>query len=156
MGSDGSFLDVGCANGHLMESLHAWAVEDGIDIDPWGIDISSELVALARERLPRWRDQIFVGNALDWQPPRRFAFVRTGLDYVPPHRRPDFLRHLLADVVEPGGRLIIGAFNEETKHATLETTVSAWGVHVAGRAERPHPDTRELVRRVFWIDAPRR
>jgi SAM-dependent methyltransferase len=154
--ADGSFLDIGCANGHLMECLHAWAAEDGIDLDPWGIDISRELVGLARERLPRWRDQLFVGNALDWQPPRRFAFVRTSVGYVPPHRRPDFLHHLLADVAEPGGRLIVGVFNEEIPHRALETAVSSWGLGITGRAERSHPDTEELVRRAFWIDAPMR
>jgi SAM-dependent methyltransferase len=154
--ADGSFLDVGCANGHLMECLHAWAAEDGIDLDPWGIDISSELIALARERLPQWRDQLFVGNALDWRPPRQFGFVRASVDYVPSHRRPDFLRHLLAEVVAPRGRLIVGVFNEETQRRALETAVSSWGFGVAGRAERPHPDTHELVRRAFWIDAPRR
>jgi SAM-dependent methyltransferase len=139
--ADGSFLDVGCANGHLMESLHAWAAEDGIQLDPWGIDISTELVAFARERLPRGRDQIDIGNALEWRPPRRFTFVRTGVDYVPTHRRSDLLRYLLADVVEPGGRLIVGAFNEETSQAPLERAVSSWGFHVAGRAERPHHPT---------------
>ena len=151
---DGSFLDIGCANGHLMESLNTWAAEDGICLDPWGIDISSELVALARNRLPQWRDRIFVGNAMDWKPPRRFLFARAGVGYVPSHRRPDFLRHLLADVVEPGGRLIVGVFNEETGHAALETAASSWGFDVAGRAERPHPDTNRLVRRLFWVDAP--
>src|SRR4051812_33018335 len=29
---DGTFLDVGCANGHLIESLHAWAAERGIHL----------------------------------------------------------------------------------------------------------------------------
>jgi trans-aconitate methyltransferase len=154
--ADGAFLDVGCANGHLMECLHAWAKEDGIGLDPWGVDISTELVALARDRLPQWRDQIFVGNALDWRPPRRYDFVRTSVGYVPSHRRPDFLRHLLDDVVEPGGRLIVGVFNEEQEHAALEAAATAWGFDVAGRTERPHPDTAELVRRTFWIDAPER
>jgi SAM-dependent methyltransferase len=154
--ADGALLDVGCANGHLMECLHRWAAEEGLELDPWGVDISSELVALAQERLPAWREQIFVGNALDWRPPRRFDFVRTNVGYVPAHRRTDLLRRLLADVVEPGGRLIVGVFNEETEHAALEATASSWGLTIAGRTERPHPDTSELVRRAFWIDAPRR
>jgi SAM-dependent methyltransferase len=153
---DGSFLDVGCANGHLMECLHRWAAEDGVELDPWGIEISSELAALARERLPAWREQVFAGNALDWRPPRRFDFVRTNVGYVPAQRRPDLLRRLLVDVVEPGGRLIVGVFNEETEHATLEAAVSSWGFTVVGRTERRHPDTDELVRRAFWIDGQAR
>ncbi len=81
--ADGSFLDVGCANGHLLECLRRWAAEDGVALDPWGVEISGDLAGLARERLPAWREQIFVGNALDWRPPRRFDFVRTNVDYVP-------------------------------------------------------------------------
>jgi SAM-dependent methyltransferase len=153
---DGSFLDVGCANGHLMECLHRWAAEDGVDLELWGVDISEDLVALARERLPAWRAQILVGNALDWHPPRRFDYVRTNVDYVPEHRRPELLRRLLADVVEPGGRLIVGVFNEEADETALEAAATSWGLIVAGHTERAHPDTRELVRRAFWMDAPPR
>jgi trans-aconitate methyltransferase len=138
-----------------MECVQDWAAEDGMRLDPWGIDISSELVALARERLPQWRDQIFVGNAFDWRPPRRYTFVRTSVGYVPRHRGPELLRRLLADVVEPGGRLIVGVYNEETAHTALELAARSWGFAIAGRTERPHPDTEKLVRRAFWIDAPR-
>jgi SAM-dependent methyltransferase len=151
--ADGSFLDVGCANGHLMECLQRWAAEEGTNVEPYGLEISRGLADVASERLPRWRERIFVGNALDWRPPRRFDFVRTNVDYAPPHRRPDLLRRLLDDVVEPGGRLIVGVFNEETAHAALETAASSWGFTIAGRTERAHPDTPELVRRAFWIDA---
>ncbi len=52
------------------------------------------------------------------------------------------------------GELIVGVFNEETTQAGLETAVSSWEFHIAGRAERPHPDTNKLVRRLLWIDAP--
>lgn len=61
---DGSFLDIGCANGLLMENVVAWAGEDGHRVEPYGLDISRKLAELARQRLPRWRDRIFVGNAL--------------------------------------------------------------------------------------------
>jgi SAM-dependent methyltransferase len=150
----GSFLDIGCANGHLMECLHAWAAEDGIDLEPWGLEISEELAALARERLPQWRDRIIVGNALDWVPSRRFTHVRTNLDYVPVARRAELLQHLLDDVVEGDGRLIVGVYNEELNSA-VEESVRSWGFAIAGRAERPHPDTPLLVRRAFWVDAVR-
>jgi SAM-dependent methyltransferase len=153
--ADGAFLDVGCANGHLLECLQGWAAEEGVTLDPYGLEISRELADLARERLPRWRGRIFVGNALDWRPPRRFDFVRTNVDYAPASRRAELLRRLLADVVEPSGRLIVGVFNEEADRAALEAAVTSWGFVIAGRTERPHPDTSELARRAFWIDASR-
>src|SRR5215813_8407928 len=80
---DGTFLDVGCASGYLMECLQRWARERGHAIEPYGLDIAPELAALARSRLPHWADRIYVGNAIRWQPPMRFDFARTGLEYVP-------------------------------------------------------------------------
>ncbi len=48
---DGTFLDVGCASGHLMECAARWLAEDGYRIEPYGLDILPELAALARRRL---------------------------------------------------------------------------------------------------------
>src|SRR5881397_2377767 len=73
----GTFLDVGCANGLLMECVTRWAAQDGHSIEPYGVDISRKLAELARRRLPQWQDRIFVGNALLWSAPFRFDFVRT-------------------------------------------------------------------------------
>ena len=42
---DGSFLDVGCANGHLLESMVAWCAERGVRLEPYGVDLSAGLVA---------------------------------------------------------------------------------------------------------------
>jgi hypothetical protein len=142
---DGSFLDVGCASGYLMESVVRWSPHR---VEPYGLEIAPELATLARRRLPQWEDRIFVGNALTWVPPRRFDFVRTGLDYVPPTRRRDLVAHLLGF----SDRLIIGSFNEEIEERALERAVESWGFGIAGRSEREHRDPR-VMRRVFWIDS---
>jgi SAM-dependent methyltransferase len=149
---DGAFLDVGCANGFLMECVRAWAAEEGRYVEPYGLEISPELAALARRRLPQWADRIFVGNAANWIPPRRFDFVRTGLDYVPPTRRRELVEHLLANVVARGGRLIVGVFNEEKGERRTEERVASWGFGIAGRVDADHRDPR-VVYRAFWIDA---
>jgi hypothetical protein len=141
---DGAFLDVGCASGFLMESVVQWSPHR---MEPYGLEIAPELAALARSRLPKWADRIFVGNALTWSPPRRFEFVRTGLDYVPQPRRRDLVAHLLGFC----DRLIIGSFNEEIEERALERDVESWGFEIAGRSERAHRDPR-IVRRAFWID----
>jgi hypothetical protein len=98
------------------------------------MDISPELAELTRKRLPLWTDHIFVGNAIDWEPPRRFDFVRTGLEYVPKRKRPNLIGRLLERVVVPGGRLIIGTFNEErisredlSKERSNAELIRSWG-----------------------------
>ncbi|MFB9234463.1 class I SAM-dependent methyltransferase [Plantactinospora siamensis] len=109
---DGTFLDVGCANGLLAESVRTWAAERGLRIEPYGVDLAPGLVELARSRLPRWADRFWVGNAIDWRPAdgRRFTFVHLLLDLVPAYRAADLLRHALAALVEPGGRLLTSAY----------------------------------------------
>jgi SAM-dependent methyltransferase len=150
---DGTFLDVGCANGHLMECAVGWLAEDGYRIEPYGLEILPELASLARQRLPEWADRIAVGNAIDWTPERRFDFVRTGLEYVPRRLRPDLVRHLLAATVAPEGRLIIGAHSEVAgSEPRLQAEVAGWGFHIAGAIEVPHAQDYRVVRRAFWLD----
>lgn len=153
---DGTFLDVGCANGYLMETLTHWVSELGHTIEPFGLDIAPALADLARGRLPHWAGRIFVGNALDWSPPTRYDYVRTGLEYVPRHRQRDLVAHLLEHMVAPGGRLIIGVFSEERDESrpgpSEAERVAAWGYPISGQTERPHLHDRRIVYRAFWID----
>jgi len=105
---DGTFLDLGCANGMLMESMVEWALHDrGRELQPYGLDISEALVRLARRRLPLWSDRIWVGNAWDWTPPRRFDFVHALPELVPDRLRGRWLGRLLSEFLEPGGRLLL-------------------------------------------------
>lgn len=101
---EGTFLDIGCASGYLMESVVRWSPHR---IEPYGLELAPAIADLARDRLPQWADRIFVGNALTWEPPRRFDFVRTELVYVPEGSRRALAERLLAEVLEAGGRLII-------------------------------------------------
>jgi RimJ/RimL family protein N-acetyltransferase/2-polyprenyl-3-methyl-5-hydroxy-6-metoxy-1,4-benzoquinol methylase len=151
----GAFLDIGCANGLLMESVARWGAATGLPIEPYGLDISPELAAVARQRLPAWSERIFVANALGWRPPRRFDFVRTGLEYVPASRRRELVAWLLDEVVEPGGRVVIGKYNEELDDRRTEADVRAWGFAIAGRHERAHRSHPRIAYRVVCIDAPK-
>jgi diadenosine tetraphosphate (Ap4A) HIT family hydrolase len=144
---DGSFLDTGCANGYLLECLPRWTPHA---VDRYGLDIAPELVELAHRRLPDLADHLFVGNALHWEPPHRFTYVRTGLEYVPRDRRRELVERLLGWCE----RLIIGVFNEETDARTTEELLQTWGYRVAGRSERVTLTKPEIDYRVVWIDRP--
>ncbi len=155
----GTFLDVGCANGLLMESVRAWGAEAGYHIEPYGLDFSAGLVDLARRRLPRWTGRIFLGNVMDWGPPRRFDFVRTELVYVPPKRQADPVERLLTTFLRPGGRLIVCSYGSSRRPAPRAEPVGdllrGWGFNVAG--ETGGADTNGVIFvRVAWIDAPDR
>lgn len=143
---DGTFLDVGCASGYLMECLPRWTT---FAVEPYGLDLSPELAELARTRLPQWRDRIWVGNAQTWEPPMRFDYVRTGLEYVPAHRRRDLVAHLLSFC----DRLIVGTFNEHESERTIEELLRGFGYRIAGRSERAHRRSAGMEYRVLWIDA---
>ena len=155
---DGTFLDVGCASGYLMECIQRWGRERGHVVEPYGLDIAPELAELARSRLPQRADRIYVGNAIGWEPPMRFDFVRTGLEYVPMQRQRDLVERLLEHVVSPGGRLIIGTTGEAAIRVPgerlLEELLQRWGFPIDGRSERPHYHDDGLLYRVVWIDRP--
>ena len=118
----GTFLDVGCANGLLMESLVRWSEHA---VEPYGLDFAAGLVELARRRLPQWAERIFHGDALEWEAPQRFDFVRTELVYAPDARRRELAERLLGWVA-PGGRLIVCGYSE-----SVCREVRGWGYEPA-------------------------
>jgi hypothetical protein len=155
---DGTLLDIGCANGLLMDSLWRWAAERGIQLEPFGLDLSPALAALARERLPRWGDRIFDGNALEWRPVRRFDFVRTELVYVPRRTRRAYAERLLAEFLTDAGRLIVCSYGSARRADPAEHVgemLRTWDLEVAGRAEATNEEGFPLVR-VAWVDGPAR
>jgi len=153
----GTFLDVGCASGHLMECLVEWCAARGCEIEPYGLDILPSMVDLARSRLPRWRDRIVFGDARTWMPPRRFDFVRTELMYAPDDEQERLVRHLLDAVVAPAGRLIVCAYGSRTRPdqraEDLTERLDAWGHPVAGTRIAAVGD--RVTTWVGWIQLPR-
>ena len=96
-----------------------------------------------------WSDRIFEGNAVDWEPPMKFTYVRTGLEYVPTDRRPFLVARLLRDVVEPGGRLIVGPVSGDD----LEGAYAAFAA--AGFTEPAVGDAADRNRKtryILWIE----
>lgn len=146
---DGDFLDIGCANGLLLESLIEWARGRGHAIRPHGIDFIPELVDLARVRHPGAPpDSFAVANAYDWNPSRRYDWVRTELVYVPPADRAEFARRLYAEALAPGGRLIVCHYwSRSSPRPDTGPCLRANGLPLTGSADADGV-------RVEWAEAP--
>ncbi|MEM7761530.1 MAG: class I SAM-dependent methyltransferase [Cyanobacteria bacterium P01_A01_bin.40] len=128
----GTYLDIGCANGYLLECLIVWAKLKGIEIIPYGLDYSNKLAALAQQRLP-FLNSIFVGNAWNWLPPNRFDYVRTELDYVPRNYRKAFIKKLLTKFVTNNGRLIISQYrssHDDLTQGWIDKEIEMYGFTV--------------------------
>jgi len=150
----GTFLDVGCASGILMESVYRWGASKNLQIEPYGLDIVPEFVELARRRLPHWVDRIFVGNIRTWLPvDDRFDFVLIRPEYAPTDHRVDMVKHVINHVLKTGGRLIVFVGTEEVDLKRVEESITNHGIIVNGSIEIPNPRDNRVVRRLFWIDS---
>lgn len=107
MDKDGTFLDIGCANGYLLKSVIKWKKEEGINIIPFGLDISEKLLDLAKKNLQKYDKNFFHGNVYDWKPQIKFDYVRTELVYVPGDCRKRLIERLLNEFVKKSGKLLI-------------------------------------------------
>lgn len=149
---DGAILDIGCANGLLLESLVSWGRERGVQLTPHGVEAGQHLVAEARHRLPGFADNIHVGNAWDWPPPRRYRYVYMIWDCFPPYFRGAGYKRLLRELVVPGGRLILGSYGSRSRGEqpwNMQPFLESLGLKVAGTSEGGEP----RITKFFWIDA---
>lgn len=128
-----SFLDVGCANGHLPASFVIWGAERGVAVDPYGIDIAPELVDRARRLHPHWADHFWTGNMLNWRHADGVTFdlVHVLLDGVPSDQFTEAITNC-ARLVTPGGRLLVSSYDMRPELAA-ETVMTELGVQVDGR-----------------------
>jgi hypothetical protein len=62
---DGTWLDVGCANALLMETLCGWAADRNVRVEPYGLELSRRVAERARRCLTRWAERIWSGNVMD-------------------------------------------------------------------------------------------
>jgi SAM-dependent methyltransferase len=130
----GTLLDIGCANGYLLECVLKWKREEGIEITPYGLDIGEKLVMLAQERLPAYAVNMFSGNAFDWNPPVRFDYVRTELVYVPESYRKQYIERLRRDFLAAGGALIVCEYRSsksDSREPWINVILKSYGFDVA-------------------------
>ena len=148
----GRFLDIGCANGHLLQYVQAWCAERGLRLEVHGLEIAPALHALAHARLPHLPPHIHLGNAATWTPPTPYEHVRTGLEYVPRSERRALLEHLLTHTVAPGGQLLLGPYSHpHAEPDPLLTQLSAWNLAPERTLTRPHHSHPQLQRHLHVL-----
>jgi SAM-dependent methyltransferase len=147
----GDFLDVGCANGYLLECLVAWSHEHGFSLTPFGVDCSDKLINLAKRRFPAFHKHFYVGNAWEWKPNRTFSYVYTLYDCVPDEYLEEYIHRLLHRVVSPTGRLIVGAYGSRSGNVPsfdITSYLASIGFRVTGLSEGGNPPVAVFA----WID----
>lgn len=112
----GSLLDVGCANGYLLDCIVRWGGERGIRITPHGVDRSDGLIERARALFPDLAVNLHVGDAWTWIPPRLYDYVYTLYDCVPLEYLSEYIDRLFHSAVADGGRLILGAYGSLSRN----------------------------------------
>jgi SAM-dependent methyltransferase len=145
-GGGGAVADVGCGPGHVTAHLRS------LGLDAVGVDLSPEMVAVARAAHPGLRFEVGSMAALDL-PDAALAGVvaRYSIIHTPPSLRPVVLAEL-GRVLMPGGRLLL-AFqvgDDEVIHVE-----SAYGHAVSCDAYRcsPRRVSEQLREAGFTVDA---
>ncbi len=156
----GTWLDIGCANGFLMETLTAWLAEKGHRVEPYGLDLSGRIAERARIRLPHWAARIWTGNVMEFEPPIRFDYVTALADSVPMEKRSALVARLARLYLKHGGRLILSCYAPGPfllgKRA-LEAESAAEILRAAGYAPIGEAEVRDSLTaaakvRVAWTD----
>ena len=75
-----TLLDIGCGSGDLLRAIHRWARRRGIALRLVGIDISAEIIAIARGiTAPDSGIEYICEDVRDWRPPFPVDFIVASL-----------------------------------------------------------------------------
>ncbi len=156
---DGTWLDVGCANGLLMATLQEWVAERGCAIKPYGLELSARVAERARIRYPQFADRIWTGNVMSFEPAIRFDFVTAISDFVAPNRCAAMVQRIAGLYLKRGGRVILscygpGGFITATKASADDPRrfIVEAGLRVAGYAEHRYKASNLVKVRTAWAD----
>jgi 2-polyprenyl-3-methyl-5-hydroxy-6-metoxy-1,4-benzoquinol methylase len=146
----GAFLDISCSNGYLLECLMKWTAERGLTLEPFGIDLSEKLVAIAKNRLPRYSNNLEVANATRWTITHKFDYIRTELGYVLDDAQEQYLVKLATTFLNPDGKLLITEYRtkkQNVKEPWSTDKVINWDFNIVKTVSKVI-DKKELLRLV--------
>jgi hypothetical protein len=152
MDRDGTWLDVGCANGNLLVTLPVWAAERGVAIEPHGLELLPRVAELARSLHPELAGRIWTGSVMSWTPPTRYRYVTVPDDVVPPDQLGALLDRLLRDFVQPRGRLVVSSYTDRHQAPRpLFDDLAASGHRPDGIIRIDRPGRAPLL--TAWVDS---
>lgn len=143
---DGLVADVGCGTGYVTGHLR----ENGADA--FGIDLSPEMIAIARREHPAARFEVGTMTDLDLASRSLAGIVAFwSLVHVPDHALPGVLDEF-ARVLRPGGLLLVGFHvGDGVQHTSVGYTGRA--IAVDSHRRRPETMTGLLREAGFMIDS---
>ncbi|GAA3585155.1 class I SAM-dependent methyltransferase [Nonomuraea rosea] len=98
---DGPVADVGCGPGHVTAHLR------DLGVDAFGVDLSPEMVAIARDAYPDLRFEVGLMAALDVADASLAGVLSNySIIHTPPERLPEILAEFYR-VLAPGGHLLV-------------------------------------------------
>lgn len=125
----GTVADVGCGPGHVTALLHS------LGLNAFGVDLSPEMIALAREAHPDLRFEAGSMTALDVADGALGGILaRYSIIHTPPERLPEVLAEFHR-VLAPGGHLLL-AFQAHDQPSELAESFD----HKVALAYRWSPD----------------
>ena len=127
---------------------HGWVV-----IEAHGLELIPDLADLARSLHPELAGRIWTGSVVTWVPPRKFRYVTALEDAVPPDRLGVLVERLLAEFVEPGGRVVVSSYtNRGRAPRPLFSALTDCGFPPSGTIHIDRPNREPLL--TAWIDVP--
>ncbi len=150
---DGDFLDLGCANGYLLECVVEWGAQHGIELTPYGLDLNPRIIQAALRRFPNFAHHFWIANAWEWNPPRRFRWIYAIWDLVQLDLLPELARQLLCNAVTDDGALIFGTYGSRSsgrKPTDIARVLRAGGLHISGESMGGKMPQGGPVTRFVW------
>ena len=145
-------MDIGSANGYLVDCLTNWMKHSGLNLEFFGLEISRELTELSKKNFPHLKDHFFNGNVLDWIPQEKYDFVFTMILFgIPEQLREKYITRILEMYLKKGGRLIF----EELEMGKTEEFLSRLNIKLSGWCIKRTNDMKgkgPWERRFIWID----
>ncbi len=124
----GPVADVGCGPGHVTAHLHA------LGVAAFGVDLSPEMIALARRAYPEPRFEVGAMAALEARDGSLGGVLaRYSIIHTPPERVPEIFAEF-ARVLAPGGHLLLSFVAQDDPSERVEAYD-----HVVARAYRWSP-----------------